>query len=55
MNVRDLIKELQKVENKDVNVFAAVGDVCLMVHTVETYDDAVELWALSAIRREIKE
>jgi hypothetical protein len=55
MTVRELIKELQKVEGKDVNVFAAVGDACLMVHSVQSYDDAVELWTLSAIRRDVKE
>jgi hypothetical protein len=51
MNVRDLIRVLQAVENKDVHVYAAVGDATLLVTSVETYDDAVEIWTVREIKR----
>jgi hypothetical protein len=49
MNVRELIKLLQAVENKDVHVYAAVKDACFLVSSVEAYDDAVEIWTRTEI------
>jgi hypothetical protein len=51
MNVREMIKALQAVENKDLKVYAAVGGSCMLVSSVEIYDDAVEIWTEIAIRR----
>jgi secreted protein with Ig-like and vWFA domain len=51
MNVREMIKALQAVENKDLKVYAAVGGSCMLVSSVEIYDDAIEIWTEIAIRR----
>lgn len=51
MNVREVIKALQAVENKDLKVYATVGGSCMLVSSIESYDDAVEIWTEIAIRR----
>ena len=50
MNVRELIILLNTVENKDLPVFAAVGDHCLVSSSVEIYEDAVEIWTRSEVQ-----
>jgi hypothetical protein len=51
MTVREVIRALQEVENKDLWVYATVGGSCMLVSSIEPYDDAVEIWTETAIRR----